>query len=178
MGWSFNDNEKALSLCSKGHDTSRMIAGIPLLEKKERKNDCQNSSHRNGVYEIDHIVLRSRNGDSTRASFAALGMEMKKEMSNDAKTSRQNLYRPSKTIIEVISPMTQEKSPSAPLSNIIWGLTFSCSDIEKIHSMLPATTKPPYNAVQVGRKMTVLDTLKHGIPLRIAFMSPHVKASK
>jgi hypothetical protein len=48
-------------------------------------------------------------------------------------------------------------------------------DIDATHAALAETTKPPWDAVQPGRRITTLWGAKHGISIPVAIMSPHVK---
>ena len=179
LGWCFNDNE---TVKKQLNDPLSTVAGIPLLERTNVSNVSRPAvPHRNGVYEIDHIAIKSTDWDKTKTYFNALGLNLKKEIVNEDKNVRLGFYRPSKTIIEVISSLKSKRelngnSSSSSVPNCeIWGLTFTCHDIDAIHELLPKCTKAPYAALQPGRTMTVLDTIGQGIPVRIAFMSPHVR---
>ena len=79
------------------------------------------------------------------------------------------IYRPSTAIIELVGP----KQP--PKKTHLWGLTLVTSDVDRTHAQLPQSTKAPWDAVQPGRRMTVLKHSHHGISTALAFMSPHIK---
>lgn len=50
-----------------------------------------------------------------------------------------------------------------------------CDDIDATHAALPESTKAPWDAVQKGRRMTVLQGKNHGISVACALISPHIK---
>lgn len=60
----------------------------------------------------------------------------------------------------------------------IWGITFSCRDIDSLHESMPLTTKPPYAAIQKRRLFTTLASNKHDISLPLAFITPHEHVEK
>ena len=194
LGWSFNNYEEAARRLEGRDSTTGEGTGLPpLLASRDIPPLPFLPPHENGVYEIDHIVLQTGDWDQTKASFAAMGMELKREIVNDKRQLRQSFYRPSQTIIEVLSSTKKQVregveeaaggGSTRDSSSIckIWGITFSCSDIDQTHALLLACTKPPYPALQAGRRMTVLDTSsssRTSMPLRVAFMSPHVGSDK
>jgi hypothetical protein len=172
------------------------VAGLPLLPLAPPAAPAQ---HENGVYEIDHIVIYSRNWNHTKAAFEAVGWELKREVVvGEQNTTRQSFYRPGNTTVEVLSPSPAPAPASSAAVEVsistdsdtdcisyIWGITFSCADVDRTHALLSGCTKPPHQARQPGRRMTVLQTQEQGqgqgthmqsLPLRIAFMSPHVSS--
>lgn len=190
LGWAFNDNTEAtrrLERLSEAGSAAATVAGIPLVHPRSIASDTSDGVHSNGVYEIDHIVVYTHDLVAAKADLATLGMAMKREIVNDKKHFRQTFYRPNQTIIEVISTFSPAESRSTPPPNpfqvrsagvgAIWGVTFSCSDIDQTYSLLQSCTKPPHEALQRGRRMIVVDPRKQpSIPMRLAFMSPHVKS--
>ena len=70
--------------------------------------------------------------------------------------------------IELIGPAEGEGDGAAEL----WGLTLVCEDIDATHAALPESTKAPWDAVQKGRRMTVLQGKPHGISVACALISP------
>ena len=88
----------------------------------------------------------------------------------------QLFYRPGGTTIEVIAPSQKPEGPKGEVDATLWGLTLVSNDINKTHVFLKQSTKPPWDAVQPGRKMTVLNGKVHGVSVLVAIMSPHVKA--
>jgi hypothetical protein len=196
IGWAFSDNEEAVrrlqTVTTTSGSSAAAVVGIPLVSPVPGLRDVEEEvSHRNGVYEIDHIVLHTRDLNTVKSEFSALGMELKREIVNDKKCFSQSFYRPHKTIIEIISQFapddtnthSAESTPgtmafSTPQGGTsLWGITFSCIDIDLIHALLPTCTKIPYPALQRGRRMTVINPshMTEQLPLRLAFMSPHVR---
>eukprot|EP00427_Karlodinium_veneficum_P023331 CAMPEP_0169119128 /NCGR_PEP_ID=MMETSP1015-20121227/31380_1 /TAXON_ID=342587 /ORGANISM="Karlodinium micrum, Strain CCMP2283" /LENGTH=236 /DNA_ID=CAMNT_0009181965 /DNA_START=46 /DNA_END=753 /DNA_ORIENTATION=+ len=133
-------------------------------------------AHPNGVTGIDMIVLQSPNPTRTLAAFSAIGLHPQAESGKEARKVRQfaqYFIRPSGApcAIELVGPA--DGTGDGPAR--IWGLTFVCGDIDVTHGFLRETTKAPWNAVQKGRRMTVLQHKKHDISVACALISPYVK---
>lgn len=131
--------------------------------------------HPNGVTAVDHLVLRSPDGLRTEKAFADIGFDLLKRNSTVRAGVAQSFYRPSQTTIELLSPLKAKVTASAVAPVSVWGLTFVCRDLDETHRCLPQSTRPPWEAVQPGRQITVLKGKVHDITLSVAFMSPHVK---
>jgi hypothetical protein len=172
MGWDFaNLPESVLSLCD-----------VPIIRsldtettKEEGRKDHAFSSHKNGVVGIDHIVLRTSNGEFVKSELQSVGIPLKREMWDDAKGMTYMFYRPSNTIIEVLA---SSNTHDAGMTSSLWGITFTCLDIDKTHTHLSESTKKPWSAKQLGRRITTLDGARHDISIPIAFISPHVSSKR
>jgi hypothetical protein len=125
------------------------------------------------VNEIDHIVVRTSNWQKLDATFQSMGIVCKNSRVDSKTGTRFMFYRPSKTIIEVVC-----RSDSTDAEAKIWGITFSCRDIDETHAFLGPYTKTPWPAVQPGRRITTLIPDKLDISISLAFMSPHVKIKR
>eukprot|EP00933_Yihiella_yeosuensis_P006373 TRINITY_DN111069_c0_g1_i1.p1 TRINITY_DN111069_c0_g1~~TRINITY_DN111069_c0_g1_i1.p1 ORF type:complete len:277 (-),score=45.59 TRINITY_DN111069_c0_g1_i1:102-932(-) len=139
--------------------------------------------HANGVVSLDHLVIRTPDIKSTRAAFAKLGMHPRRETEAIRLGLVQLFYRsevqPSPAI-EVVGPLSSSseaaEGDSEEGSAQLWGLTFTTKDIDGTHRLLEKSTKPPWKAVQPGRRITTLQNgSSMGITMAIAFLSPHVK---
>jgi hypothetical protein len=149
------------------------IDGIPTHVVAE---DRRTASHPNGVTGIDVIILRSPNPARTLEALASIGLHSRAEngpRTRKARKTAQYFIRPegATCTIELIGPAEGEGDGAAEL----WGLTLVCEDIDATHAALPESTKAPWDAVQKGRRMTVLQGKPHGISVACALISPHVK---
>mmetsp|Transcript_18613 Transcript_18613/g.26969 ORF Transcript_18613/g.26969 Transcript_18613/m.26969 type:complete len:251 (-) Transcript_18613:770-1522(-) len=152
------------------------VDGIPIVKPHHNIYNTQMSSHNNGAYEVDHIVIKSNNWRNTELEFAKLGIQCRRKVINKEKNMVYMFYRPSRTIIEVLAPEEAESNNIDQPSSII-GLTFSCRDIDATHAYLKDCTKAPWEAIQPGRRITTVIKDRRDISIRVAFMSPHVKTT-
>ena len=147
------------------------IDGIPLLNDKV-DNVTEDVQHMNNSIAVDHVVLKTFNVEKTIKCMNEIGLEVRKRVVHQSKGMEQVFFKAENTILEVISSLEASNSVQ---DSYIWGITFVTSDIITLHKNLEGSTKVPYDAVQIGRKFTTLDNLKHGTKVRIAFISPHMK---
>lgn len=164
-----------LSWVLAGYDgSSDAVDGLPTTTATAVVQREPSLPHPNGAHTIDHLVLRTSDGPRTEAALASVGFELLKRNSTVRAGVVQSFYRPSATTIELIAPFkTKDVTPTLPVT--VWGFTFVCQDLEACHRKLRSSTKPPWDAVQPGRRITVLRCKMHGITPMVAFMSPHVK---
>jgi hypothetical protein len=163
--WSFRD--LPLAQQSRGE-----LCGVPLQPTAGTASTQQ--PHANGVVRLDHIVLRCPDAAVAQAELQAVGIDLRRQTLNEKTRTLYSFYRPGFTILEILSPHPADK-PSGAERGFIWGLTFSCSDLDATHRFLGNVTRPPWPAMQKGRRITTLDTKSLDISLKIAFMTPHVK---
>jgi len=134
------------------------------------------------VKEIDHLVLLSTNGKNTENEFKSIGIIPRRQSEDKTKKMIYTFYRPSSTILEVLSPLEVSNSESCGSSTAM-GITFSCNDLIQTQAFLSEYTKPPWPAVQKGRQITTLtkelkdNQGENSFSLRLAFISPHIKHS-
>jgi hypothetical protein len=155
------------------------IDGIPIMKPQQHsENLISGVQHPNGVQLIDHLVIKSKNYLQTEAVFKSIGIPLKRRSEDRDKKMVYSFYRPSKTILEVLSPLVVEDVSS---ESKVMGITFACSDLMATHSLLSSVTKSPWAAVQKHRQITTLNKElldadgENRFSIRIAFMSPHVK---
>jgi hypothetical protein len=168
LGWNFQNIPPTLT----------NIDGIPIMKCREKTENKLQVQHPNGVQIIDHIVLKSKNHLQTEDSLKSIGIPLRRRNEDRDKKMVYSFYRPSKTILEVLSSSNVgNESPNSTLM----GITFTCSDLMATHSYLSSVTKPPWAAVQKNRQITTLykdlqdDDGENRFSIRIAFISPHVK---
>ncbi len=143
-----------------------------------------NISHPNGVSSIDHIVMKVNSSAHAEEALGALGINKIRETINTEKKISYSFYRPGGLILEVVAAIPSadgltnetEKPGSDGLYTNIWGITFVTRDIDHTHQYLKEITKPSWPAVQKNRRITTLDSKGIDISLRVAFITPHVRA--
>eukprot|EP01062_Namystynia_karyoxenos_P062281 TRINITY_DN55192_c0_g1_i1.p1 TRINITY_DN55192_c0_g1~~TRINITY_DN55192_c0_g1_i1.p1 ORF type:complete len:233 (+),score=75.95 TRINITY_DN55192_c0_g1_i1:83-781(+) len=135
--------------------------------------DAQGVAHPNGVSALDALSLQTGDCDRTRAALAAVGMQPAKETSAVRKGFSMLFYRPPQgPIIEIAGP---SKGAAPPLR--LWGVMLVSPDLDAFCRALPQSTKPPWTAVQPGRRITTLRGKHHGISIAVAVLSPHVRGA-
>lgn len=131
------------------------------------------AKHPNGVTGIEQVVLNSPDPGRTVAVLKGLGLEPQRQTDRVLKGFIQTIYKPSETIIELLGPAKPkpgtEKQPAG-----FFGITFVCEDLDATHRHLADTTKPPWKAVQPGRRLTTLKGETHGVSVAVAFISAYV----
>jgi hypothetical protein len=169
IGWSFKNLVKPLeSVCS-----------VPIVSNLfSFPEDKKDIVHNNGVISIDHIVLKTSDPNKVNIELESIGILRKRQIIDPIRKLEQNFYRPSKTIIEVVTHLNNSHGNANDVQNFIWGITFTSKNIDHTHSVLPNSTKKPHPAVQAHRFITVLNSEKHSISTKIAFISPHVSSHK
>lgn len=143
----------------------------PPLPHAERPSPA---AHPNGVISVDHIVVRTGNIDSTVSAFNQIGWKPKRKTSTLRRGVTQVFFREGEVIIELVGPSTAPQPNENVKTAYLWGLTLVSADVDATHRVLSESTRPPWSAVQPGRRMTVLNGAKHDISIPVAIMSPHV----
>lgn len=163
VGWSFSGLPPGVNSIH-GIPTSTTVA-VPASG-----DDDAARPHPNGAVGVDTIVFQSPDADESIAQLAAIGVRPIRETSRVRKGVRQVIFRPSKVIIELIESKNTKSNPPS-----LFGLTLVTEDVDHTHKVLGSTTKPPWPAVQPGRRMTVVRHSDHNMSVAVAFMSPHVR---
>jgi len=129
--------------------------------------------HRNLVFAIDHVVVRTNNFDRTVPAFVELGMDERKTQTFnvDGVERRQSFFWAGRVIVELVGPAIAEDGPAAAS---FWGLALVSANLEIANNELGEALSEPKDAVQPGRKIATLKTKDLDISVPIAFMSPHV----
>lgn len=163
VGWSFSGLPAGVSF----------IHGIPTSTASAVPSSGRSSAdkpHPNGAFAVDTIVLQSPDADESIAQLAAIGVRPIRESTRVRKGVRQVIFRPSRVILELVESKNTKSNPPR-----LFGLTLVTEDVDQTHKVLKSTTKPPWPAVQPGRRMTVVRHADHNMSVAVAFMSPHVR---
>lgn len=125
--------------------------------------------HANGATAIDHIVVLSPDLRRTVESFAAVGVDPRRERDGalGGRPMRQIFFRFGDVIVEVVgSPGATGDGPST-----LWGITYVVADIDATASFFGDRTTPVKDAVQPGRRITTLRHREFGMSVRTAMIS-------
>ena len=121
---------------------------------------------------MDHLVMVTDDIDRSIAALDGLGLRPIRRTDKVRKGVTQVIFRPGHTILELVHSNRSATSLASPGSRL-WGLTLVTRDIDHTHAYLKDSTKPPWPAVQPGRRITVLKS--EGVSVAVAIMSKHVK---
>jgi hypothetical protein len=126
------------------------------------------AAHPNGVVGLDHLVITTPDHDRTLKAFDAAGYDLRRVRETESYGSpmRQGFFKHGSVVLEVVGPA----SPSGDGPARLWGLAFTCDDLDATASFLGPRLHPPKEAVQEGRRIATLDK-SAGSTVPIAFMS-------
>ncbi|GBG26880.1 Hypothetical Protein FCC1311_031022 [Hondaea fermentalgiana] len=146
----------------------------------------RDDEHPNGIVNIDQVVLRTLDMDSSLESFEAAGLKLLRKRDDLYPGTTQAFIRPcDDVILEIVSVSPELRKKQAKMTNqmvafnetenSIWGLTYVVKDIEAAAEMFSPNISKVNNAKQPGRKIATLRTEQLGLRAAIAIMSAHVK---
>lgn len=126
------------------------------------------ATHPNGVVALDHLVITTPDHERTLKAFDAAGYELRRvrETESYGLPMRQGFFKHGSVVLEVVGPA----APSGDGPARLWGLAFTCDDLDATASFLGPRLHAPKEAVQEGRRIATLDK-SAGSTVPIAFMS-------
>lgn len=133
--------------------------------------DAPLAPHANGTIEFDHLVAMSPDMDRTQAALAATGIEHRRTRTFEmgGRTNRQAFYWLGDVILELAGSDSEHGEAPANL----WGLAFTCDDLDGAAARLGERLGRVKPAVQRGRRIATLRTGELDVSVPIALMSPH-----
>ena len=143
------------------------VDGIPTASSDA--GPARPAVHVNGVTAIDHVVMMSPHLDRTVAALAALGVNPRRirEAELGGRPVRQVFFRLGEVILEVVgSPAAVREGPST-----LWGITFVVADIDAAATFFGDRAAPVKDAVQPGRRITILRHRDLGMSVPTALIS-------
>jgi hypothetical protein len=122
-------------------------------------------AHPNGVTQIDHLVVLTRDLERTTGAFEEIGVERRRM--RDAETGdgpmRQGFFRLGEVILEVVEHSNVEPGPAR-----FWGITFAVADLDACAELLGDRLGSIRDAVQPGRRIaTVRRSAMLGLPVAL-----------
>jgi hypothetical protein len=129
--------------------------------------------HPNGVFRIDHLVIRTPSTPRTAEALAAVGLERRGgRTTNSAGDSvDMTFFWAGDTLLELAGPPEpNDTGASARFA----GIAYATADLDGTTALLDQLSTTPVQAVQPGRRIAAL-TKEAGSSVPIAFMTPHVR---
>jgi hypothetical protein len=120
--------------------------------------------HPNGAVVLDHLVVFTDDPDRTIATYAQLGLEVRRVRELRNGTS-QTFLRAGEVIIELVGPIAGE-------GERFWGLSPTVADLDACARLLGDRLGRIKDATQPGRQIATLRHEACGLTIPIAFMSP------
>lgn len=126
------------------------------------------AAHPNGVVALDHLVITTPDHERTLKAFDAAGYDLRRVRETESYGSpmRQGFFKHGSVVLEVVGPA----APAGDSPARLWGLAFTCADLDATAAFLGPRLHPPKDAVQEGRRIATLDK-SAGSTVPIAFMS-------
>lgn len=146
------------------------IDGIPTTVAYDYEQ-TPSTDHANGVFRLDHLVVRTSDTGRTASELETLGLEIQGNRStNSTGTSVDMRFCwAGDTLLELVGPATPngEVKPAR-----LAGIAYATNDLEATVALLGRRSTTPVDAVQPGRRIAALNS-EAGSTVPIAFMTPH-----
>jgi hypothetical protein len=147
-------------------------------------NDAEpapSSSHANGVFRIDHLVVHTPSTPRTAAAMESVGLEIRGRRRTTARGAAVDMRFcwAGDTLLELAGPPTPDEAAEAEDGVAaeparVAGIAFASNDLDAAVTLLGDRCTPPVDAVQPGRRITAIRS-EVGSSVPIALMTPHVK---
>lgn len=163
LGWGVTDIERSIST----------IDGIPTTVVDEARPDGP-AEHPNGVFRIDHLVVRTSDTPRTMNALADVGLGARGGRATNSAGSKVDMQFAwaGETLLEMAGPPTPAAEPKPAR---LTGIAFSSNDLDATVALLGTRSTTPVDAVQPGRRIAAL-TSEAGSSVPVAFMTPHRKS--
>lgn len=146
------------------------IDGIPttMLDQYEPGPPAD---HPNGVFRIDHLVIRTPDTPRTAAALGHAGLERRghRDTNSAGEAVDMTFFWAGPVLLELAGP-PQPKVDGGPAR--LGGLAFATDRLDELVERLGDRVSNPRDAVQPGRRISAL-TKAAGCTTPIAFMTPH-----
>lgn len=152
-------------------DIEDHIDGMPFGAADHHAAPDPPRIHANGVVAFDHLVAMSPDMDRTTAALTAAGLEHRRTRTFEVggRTRRQAFFWMGDVILELVGDDAAHDDGPARL----WGLAFTCGDLQAAARRLGDGIGEVTPAVQPGREIATVRTKALDISVPIALMSPH-----
>ncbi|MGF1596532.1 MAG: glyoxalase [Acidimicrobiales bacterium] len=150
------------------------IDGIPTVSVAEPGPATPApEAHPNGVFRIDHLVIRTSSTPRTVAAIEALGAGRRggRNTNSAGEAVDMTFFWAGDTLLELAGPPVPV--PDGPPARLA-GLAFATEDLDGVAARLGGRLTTPVDAVQPGRRIAAL-TPAAGSTVPVAFMTPHVR---
>ncbi|HUF32155.1 MAG TPA: VOC family protein [Acidimicrobiales bacterium] len=137
-----------------GTEALTEVDGLPTTVAPDEEPAVP-AHHPNGVTSVDHVVMRTPDLDRTVAALCAIGAEPRRTRPTtgpDGSAITQVFFRLGEAILELVGP--PERAGDGPAR--IWGLAFTCADLDATTASLGDLVGTPRDAVQPGRRIATI----------------------
>lgn len=150
------------------------IDGIATTIEATRDHRPETPAHPNGVFRIDHLVIRTSNTPQTVGAFEAIGGKRRggRDTNSAGEAVDMTFFWAEDTLLELAGPR-QPKGDGKPAR--LAGIAYATNDLDATVAMLGERSTTPVDAVQPGRRISAL-TPSAGSAVPTAFMTPHVRS--
>ncbi len=147
------------------------IDGIATTVEARQDQRPPTPDHANGVFRIDHLVIRTSNTPKTVAALEALGGQRRggRDTNSAGEAVDMTFFWAEDTLLELAGPR-EPKSDTKPAR--LAGIAYACNDLDATVALLGERSTTPVDAVQPGRRISAL-TPSAGSSVPTAFMTPH-----
>ena len=130
-----------------------------------------NAGHSNGVFRIDHLVIRTPDTPRTAAALRAAGLGQRghRDTNSAGEAVDMTFFWAGPVLLELAGPPTP-KLDGGPAR--LGGLAFATDRLDELVAQLGDRVTTPRDAVQPGRRIAAL-TKAAGCSTPVAFMTPH-----
>lgn len=158
--------------CAHVHGVAGPIDGMPFEAAEVAASTGPRPDHPNRVVALDHLVATTPDIDRTTEALEESGLELRRNRVTgiDGDRRRQAFFWLGTTILEVVGADARHDEGPATL----WGLAFTCDDLDLAAAELGPRLGAVKPAVQEGRGIATLRTKDIGISIPVVLMSPHV----
>lgn len=150
------------------------VDGIPTtVVDRSDAEPAAGPEHPNGVFRIDHLVIRTSDTPRTTAAIEALGGSRRGGRTTNSAGDAVDMtfFWAGDTLLELAGP-PQPKAGAGPAR--LAGIAFATDDLDAAVALLGDRATTPVDAVQPGRRIAAL-TGPAGSSVPTAFMTPHVR---
>ncbi len=149
------------------------VDGIPTTSQPSH-DPAQPTEHANGVFRIDHLVIRTTSTPRTVSALTWIGLDQRGHRDTNSAGSAVDMtfFWAGDTLLEIVGPPTPEASAPSRLS----GIAYSTHDLDAAAALLGDRCTTPRDAVQPGRRIAAL-TKAADCTTRIALMTPHPRGA-
>jgi hypothetical protein len=149
------------------------LDGIPTAVVPEQAKRPDTPRHPNGVFRIDHLVIRTPDTPRTASRLEAAGNRRRGGRTTNSAGDAVDMtfFWAGDTLLELAGPPTP-KTDGGPAR--LAGIAYATDDLDATAALLGDRSTTPVDAVQAGRRIAAL-TADAGSAVPTAFMTPHVK---
>lgn len=144
------------------------LDGAGAAEPPQSPGAGGRSRHPNGVFGVDHVVVKTPSMGRTRAAMLEAGLDLRLERQGTVgeREVEQAFFLAGPCVIELVGSTDEPDGPAR-----VWGITFVTSTLDDLPALDGRPVASIRDASQPGRRIAVARR-ELGLPTRVAFMDP------